>query len=169
MKLSFEVLGVPAPKGSTRAINRGGKPRVVQGGSDTGKAMMEAWATAVETVARGEVLKVRRLIPDGGLDVPVRVEIEFRLPKPVSLPAWRTMAWTRPDIDKLVRCTLDALVAAKLLRDDGRVVDLVASKRFALLRPAGASVVVETLDAVERAQGEGLTAVARAKDRVASS
>lgn len=37
----------------------------------------------------------------------------------------------KPDLDKLVRSTLDGLVAGGALEDDARIVGLVASKRYA--------------------------------------
>lgn len=62
---------------------------------------------------------------------PVCVEIYFTLVKPKSAPK-RTQTWPdkKPDIDKLCRSTLDALVTAGTIEDDARVVSLTAHKVF---------------------------------------
>lgn len=75
-------------------------------------------------------------------DRPVRVSLMFRLPRPKghygtgrnadrlkdSAPKWHAK---KPDIDKLARAVLDAIVAAGALRDDGQVSHLSAAKCYA--------------------------------------
>jgi crossover junction endodeoxyribonuclease RusA len=77
--------------------------------------------------------------------VPVIVTLRFALPRPQSLTKRRERAhMTRPDLDKLVRACLDALTGV-LFVDDGQVVALEASKRYAKDGEApGVHVTLET-------------------------
>ena len=65
---------------------------------------------------------------------PVRVQLEFVLPRPTSLPKSKPTpaAVKRPDTDKLVRAVLDALTGV-VWGDDSQVVALHATKRVAEL------------------------------------
>jgi crossover junction endodeoxyribonuclease RusA len=108
------VYGAPAPQGSKRHVGRG----ILVESSKACKPWREAvhWA-AVESKAR-----VRG---------PVEVVMTFTLAKPQSAPK-RRRTWPdrRPDLDKLQRATLDALVSAGTIEDDGRVVAIRAAKVF---------------------------------------
>ena len=123
------VYGTPAPQGSKKgfATKRGGK--------FTGKvAMVESsakvkpWREAVKWTAI-QSLAMRSNPPP--LDCPIHVRMIFTLPKPASAPKTRT-TWPckKPDIDKLARSTLDAIVSAGLIADDARVVDMACGKRY---------------------------------------
>lgn len=126
--VAFEVLGVPAPQGSKTGFINGGKVRMVEAGSATGRAKVRSWRAAVAEVAR-----VHAAILDGPMDGPLHLAIEFRLPMPASRPkrmreagmAWHT---TKPDLSKLIRATEDALTDAGLIRDDARICALRVSK-----------------------------------------
>jgi Holliday junction resolvase RusA-like endonuclease len=48
----------------------------------------------------------------------------------------------KPDLDKLIRSTMDALTEAGVVRDDAQVVELAARKRYAV-GPVGAFVEVQ--------------------------
>lgn len=62
---------------------------------------------------------------------PVGVDIVFTLPKPKSAPKKRaTLPDRKPDIDKLLRSTLDALVQVGVIEDDARVVSVHCTKSF---------------------------------------
>lgn len=113
----FEILGVPAPQGSKTRMPNGA---VVEGGSKTGRAKTKAWRRAVAEVARD-------LAGPEPLDEPLGIDLEFRMPMPKSRPArareagrWPHMV--KPDIDKLLRATLDGLTDGGLIRDDSRIV-----------------------------------------------
>ena len=129
MILTFDVHGVPAPKGSLKHVGNG---RLVEQLKASGP-----WMTRVRAVAL-EAAYARGWTHDGG---GVRVEVEFVLPRPKTVR--RTLPITRrADLDKLCRAVLDALTdvpahpargkAGKpgLLTDDSTVVDLVATKRY---------------------------------------
>lgn len=118
---SFFVEGVAVPQGSKSARVYGGRAVLTDGFGDKPR-VLKAWRRAVFEAA-----------PKLGLDVPVVVELCFVLPRPKSRPRDVFVA-VKPDLDKLVRAVLDGLTSTKtevgLLRDDSRVVRLVAEKRY---------------------------------------
>lgn len=119
--VTIHVTGIPAPKGSNRAIMRGGFAQLVPGGSDTGKKRMKSWERAVREAA----LDACSTTLEGK---PVDVDIEFRLPKPKTVR--RDLPMVKPDIDKIARCTLDALIGVAF-DDDARIVTLTLCKNYA--------------------------------------
>jgi crossover junction endodeoxyribonuclease RusA len=111
------VRGNPAPQGSKRHIGHGVMIESSQ--------KVKPWREAVKWAAI-EVLRDTQ--PFKG---PVCLDITFTLRKPKSAPKrQRTYPDKQPDIDKLCRSTLDALVASEIIEDDSRVVRLVATKVF---------------------------------------
>ena len=62
-------------------------------------------------------------------DVPVILEAEFYLPRPKNRKA-DMYCQAKPDIDNLLKSTMDALSQAGVWRDDAQVVAVVASKRY---------------------------------------
>lgn len=136
---SFRVLGVPAPQGSKTAVVRGGKPRLLEGGSTKGREAHQAWRTAVGWEARAAAQR------DGALpeDAPLTVVLAFFMPKPQSRPKKAVWADRKPDLDKLIRATVDGLADGGLLAHDSRIVSVTASKRYAEIgEPTGALVDV---------------------------
>lgn len=144
------IEGAPAPQGSKRAIvNRHtGKPALIE----SSKARVQEWRKAVVHHVQGLV--------DKPVALPVTVTIHFILPRPKA--HWRTGRFadllrdkaprhhTRPpDVDKLVRSTLDGFVQAGLLEDDAYVVGLRVTKGWAPRRDyrTGALVTVEEVRA----------------------
>lgn len=118
--VAFRVIGDPATKGSTRAFIRG-RHAVVTNDCTREKP----WAQAVWWFA----LEVAPASPWTG---PVRVEVEFILPRPGRLGKRRfaVVHAHRPDLDKLTRSVLDALTGL-LWQDDGQVAALDVRKRYA--------------------------------------
>jgi crossover junction endodeoxyribonuclease RusA len=118
--LTFEVLGQPKPQGSHRAIQpkHGGPPIVI----DSAGAPLKDWRRAITDAAR----EAR----DGAdtFDEPVAVSLAFRMKRPQH-PTWAYPA-TTPDVDKLARACLDALTAARVIRDDARVIQLHVTKTY---------------------------------------
>lgn len=73
------------------------------------------------------------------LDGPVFVAVWFRLPRPASVNVRRRpYPCVKPDIDKLLRNTLDGLKQAGVYRDDAQVIQVQVAKRYATDDPAGA-------------------------------
>ena len=138
--LSFDVLGAPAPQGSKRHV---GNNRMVESSKKVGP-----WRDAVAWTARQNM-------PTGpAFTGPTRVDLHFRLPMPHSRPAAdrkRGWCWStrRPDIDKLTRSTLDALVTAGVLSDDAIVCELHVDKVEVLDAWTGCSVSVAAVREVD--------------------
>lgn len=142
--ITLDVLGIPAPKGSGRAMLIAGRARFIASSSGANAKRQTSWARAVAQVAIGLTL----------IDGPVRVSIAFRVPRPAghrtkrgelrtSAPLYPAVA---PDLDKLTRCTLDALTGLAFT-DDARVVALTVTKQYATPGREGASITVEPADA----------------------
>jgi len=112
--ITITVYGTPGPQGSKRHVGNG---RMVES-----RAKVKPWREAVIWAARGV---------GGKIPGPVGVDITFTLPKPKSAPKTkRTWPDRKPDIDKLVRSTFDALTSAGAIEDDARVVNVSAYKVF---------------------------------------
>ena len=139
MTIEFAVVGEPVPQGSKKAFvnKKTGRGQVV----DDNKKTLRDWRNDIRVKATDWCED--RGLPEP-LDCPVKVSIEFYLTKPKSAPRWKLWAHTKPDLDKLVRAALDA-VTAVLIRDDARVVELVASKEYAIGRPPGMHMVIEAV------------------------
>ena len=142
--LQVRVFGEPAPQGSKRHVGRG----IMIESSKKVKPWREAVKHAIIT-AQPDVY-----IPLNG---PVSVMISFYLRRPQGhsgtgrnagrlRPSAPEYPAVRPDIDKLVRSTLDALGDVNVFTDDSRVVNLVAFKNYATSsQPPGADIVVRGL------------------------
>jgi Holliday junction resolvase RusA-like endonuclease len=118
--VAFRVYGPAQPKGSARAfISRGPTPRAIVT-SDNPRA--KSWALLVASSAQAAA-------EAGPLSGALSLAITFWLPRPRSVR--RESPTTRPDVDKLARCVLDALTGI-LYADDSQVVELYACKRYAL-------------------------------------
>lgn len=121
--LSFEVLGVPVPKGSGKAIKHRvtGKPIYLPANPKTGD-----WQ---QTIAKEAHLHMGSESP---FDGPVEVQVTFFMPRPKSAKKNVTEPTTsRNDVDKLLRTLLDGLCAGGVFEDDGQVIHVVARKAFA--------------------------------------
>ena len=116
MTISFTVYGTPIPKGSTRAFLCGGKINTVNANAKT-----KAWQHAVSITARGHA-------PAELLTGAVTVEIGFYLPRPKTVK--RKLPTVPPDLDKLIRCILDALTGI-IFKDDAQVTGIMAIKGYA--------------------------------------
>jgi len=123
--ISFEVPGAPATQGSHRV-------RRIARGKRRGQAVVVADNPALYSF-RAAVAALAQAARRGAgiaepLAGPARLTVCFRLARPKRSP--RALPCVRPDLDKLVRAVLDAL-SGVLYRDDGQVVELIASKSYA--------------------------------------
>ncbi len=132
--------GIPAPKGSARAVMSHGKPRLLASGSTANKHALKSWAASVGWTAKAAMVHP--------LDGPVRVLCEFVFARPAShTRGGRAVASkiTKPDGDKLIRATLDALTGLAYV-DDAQVSDGRWVKRYAAPGEAcGAWITVEAI------------------------
>lgn len=134
--------GVPAPKGSTRAFLRKGKPVITADNERT-----KPWQNVITTLCFG-----RRAYAGS----PVAVSLTFLVPRPKGhysngklKPSAPTFPTTKPDIDKLTRAVLDALTDAQWWEDDSRVVNVIALKLYADDHPPGVWVNATVLQRIE--------------------
>lgn len=114
--INFFVPGIPAPQGSKtgRVVNG----RVVMWESSS---KVKPWRNQVTKVAQ-LIMSEHELITE-----PVEVCLSFRLPKPKSVK--REFPSVKPDLDKLVRSTLDGL-SKVCYQDDALVLGLSATKVY---------------------------------------
>lgn len=127
--ISFRVVGIPAPQGSKRHVGNG---RMVESSKKVGPWRESVKAAALVAIDQYDALPLMG---------PLKVAIEFALCRPKvhyrsgknahlvkeNAPYFQS---SKPDLDKLVRSTLDALTEASVWIDDAQVVELVASKHF---------------------------------------
>lgn len=130
--LRFEVSGVPAPQGS----KRGGVS------AKTGKTFVYEQNSKTQSNWRQDVLRAAKEARAAAyldtIEDAVQLVVEFRLPRPASVPIRRRpYPAVKPDIDKLLRNTLDALTQAQVYRDDAQVIQLRVAKRYATDDPDG--------------------------------
>lgn len=128
--LVVEVFGLPAAQGSKRHVGGG---RMIESSRAVGP-----WREAVKYAARTALTEDAAFFP---ITAAVRVEVEFWFPRPkhhyrtgqhstelrVNAPAVHA---TRPDIDKLLRSTLDGLTEAGVWRDDCLVAVIGSTKSY---------------------------------------
>jgi len=140
--ITLRVDGEPAPQGS-KSVGR-------HGGVYEKSKKVRPWRDAI----RAAVLAGYGEPPFGSASAPVSVLIHFYLPR----PAWHfgtgrnagrlkdgapRYPARRPDVDKLIRSTLDGLKEAGVYGDDGQVVSLQAFKVYAPAgEKAGATITV---------------------------
>lgn len=136
--ISAWVAGAPAPQGSKRALRAGSRITMIES-SKRVKPWRKAVREAFEAVR--DELGVE-LFPVG----PVVVKIVFVMHRPQATARRKpTPAHTkRPDLDKLIRSTFDAIGEARVWADDSQVVTVHAHKRISELgEPTGAMIHVE--------------------------
>lgn len=139
--ITFTVIGVSRPKGSTKAFVPKGWTRAIITGDNP---KTKDWQNLVAEAAS-------RSLPDAGtlFHGPVRLDVEFYLPRPKSLPRRVVDHLKKPDLDKLLRSTKDALTGV-VWRDDAQVVDVHARKHYAAIGESPRAIVtIEPLDPAE--------------------
>lgn len=113
---AFFVQGKPAPQGSKIAKCINGKAVMWESSND-----VKPWRNAITI----EALKQEALDADTAIDI----VLEFLLPQPKTVN--RALPTVKPDLDKLVRSTLDGLTTSGIFGDDARVVKITATKSYA--------------------------------------
>ena len=130
----IDVLGLPKPQGSKRVFNG----RVVEAAGQG----LKVWRKQIEESCLALVSEEHSLLLDA-----VRVEVDFYLPRPVSVPRKkRPEPLVPPDLDKLLRGLLDGIGQSQIIwQDDSQVCEIVARKLYADTREPGAVVVIKPL------------------------
>lgn len=152
-RIEFDVLGVPAPKGSGRAMLLGGQARYIASGSTANQRALKSWDTAVREAA---ALAVGERVAPPFMGAPLRVTMIWRMRRPTGhfhargrrrgelkagAPAWPIV---KPDGSKLLRSTEDTLTGI-VWDDDSRIVEWFLRKCYARPGAEGAHIVVEGL------------------------
>lgn len=126
--IEFTVFGRPAQMGSKKAFYVPKLKRAVI--TDDNSAKRKQWAGAFADKAA--------LAMDGAplVDAPLKVAISFHFARPKShygakglKPSAPVEHAQSPDLDKLVRCALDAMTGT-IYRDDKQVMNLSASRHW---------------------------------------
>ena len=144
---AIDVLGCPAPKGSNRAMMRGGRAVFVPGGSRVNQRKLQSWDANVRQALACELGERSAPVFVG---LALEVAIVFRLTRPSGhwgkhglRPSAPLVPATKPDVDKLARSTLDSLIGS-VFDDDSRIVRLVVDKQYASPGNEGATIRVQT-------------------------
>jgi Holliday junction resolvase RusA-like endonuclease len=128
--ISFTVYRKAEPQGSKRAFvvpgKNGKKARAVV--VDNNKVVMRSYRTDVRNEATIAMQAAGMSQPMAGKQVPVEVTMTFTFLRPPSAKK-RLYPSVAPDIDKLVRSSVDAIIGV-LFQDDSQVVKLTASKHY---------------------------------------
>lgn len=132
--IAFVVNGIPATKGSARAVNdrRTGKARLIPSGSDVNKRAQASWSDAVGWAAR-QAMAGRP--PIAG---PVEVRCVFWLPRAKT----SKLETPRGDLDKLLRATWDAMTGIVFV-DDVLVADAGKSCKWFASGAIGAGAMID--------------------------
>ena len=140
--LHLTVYGTPAPQGSKRHVGRGVMVESSKAVKPWREAVKQAALAAHETQCGGTGVHYDR-------PTAVSIAITFNLTRPAGhygkrgvLPSAPHHPGKRPDLDKLIRSTLDALGDAGCWADDSQVVVLIARKTWAEV--AGAHITITT-------------------------
>ena len=141
----FTVYGTPRPQGSGALMRSRTTGQTFKKQSQT----MVGWRNVVvdAVVAQRDAAMI-------DVGVPVAVEAEFRFARPKNHSQKRRHTDGRlksdgPDIDKLCRLILDALVVARVVDDDRQVCELIARKRYVQGDgdPEGVTIFVDVIPA----------------------
>lgn len=144
MKLSFTCYAKPEPQGSARGFVMKGKwgrqDRVV---ITSANKKLKPYRQELTSTALAMLSAEDREKPLAGKHVPVRMDFVFYFEKPPSVPKKRVDVVVKPDLDKIVRSTIDALTGVLYL-DDAQVVEFTARKSYGL--PPRAEISITILD-----------------------
>jgi len=127
--MEIRIYGDPAPQGSKRVFNG----RVVEAAGQK----LKIWRKAIAAACQNLVTEEHSLLLG-----PVRVEVEFYLPRPASVTQKkRPLPIGPPDLDKLLRGLLDGIGQSEVIwGDDSQIVEISARKFYADDRETGAVI-----------------------------
>jgi len=137
--ISFDVDGIPTPKGSTTRMPNGA---TLPAGTTESRKRMAQW--------REDVRHEAKTAMDGNPPIigPIRLFAEFRLIPPRTGIRKSEIGWKchtkKPDVDKLFRALADAMTGIVWV-DDSQVCVSAINKSYAWDMRAGASVTVDLI------------------------
>jgi Holliday junction resolvase RusA-like endonuclease len=133
--IEFFVEGIPAPQGSKTAKCVNGKAIMWEASKG-----VKVWRDTVTAQAQIEMIAYELQT----IDQPVYLNLHFKLPRPKT--ATRPVPSVKPDLDKLIRSTCDALTKSGIYTDDALVVGITALKSYADLSETGCYIEIEVVD-----------------------
>lgn len=104
----------------------GAKPRAIL---TSNNPKMKPYRQELTHSAMAEIRERGMVSPLAGKHVPVELILDFYFAKPESCPKKRTRIVVKPDMDKVIRATADALTGI-LYADDAQIVELSARKHY---------------------------------------
>lgn len=137
--ISFDVSGIPTPKGSTTRMPNGA---TLPAGTTESRKRMAQWREDVRHEAK------QAMGDHPPLMGPIRLYCDFRLVPPKTGIRKSDIGWKchtkKPDVDKLFRALADAMTGIVWV-DDSQICVSLINKSYAWDNRAGASVEVETI------------------------
>lgn len=131
--MRITVVGIPAPQGSKKGFVVKGKVVMAESSKKVAPWRQDVKAAALKAIEGSDTYP---------LTGPVHVTISFLMPRPgyhfrtgarasELKPNAPTHVDKKPDVDKLLRSTFDALGEAGVWRDDAQVASLTVAKAYA--------------------------------------
>jgi crossover junction endodeoxyribonuclease RusA len=129
--MTLIIHGKPAPQPRVRAYRRGEHAGVYT------PSTADAW--------KGQIMLAASLYRGQFTTGALRLEVEFYLPRPQAHKHDEYVA-VKPDLDNLLKSTMDALSDAGIWHDDAQVAAIVSTKRYESANQAvGAMIRVEMI------------------------
>lgn len=148
MQLSFNVYGIPAAQGSKRHVGNGvmveSSKKVKPWRQDVKAAALEAHQNHPDVPIFSDAVIVHATFHFS------RPKSHYRTGKNADVlrdSAPQCFVAKKPDIEKVLRSTFDAITEAGVWRDDSLVVKVVSAKFYADDRPPGAEVRILSVPA----------------------
>lgn len=120
--ITITAFCTPQPQGSSRAFIRGGRAVITSANKKLKPFRTEVTSCALEAMGN-------QTMPRFAKHEPVKLVITFMFHKPESTPKKRLFPVVKPDLDKLVRATLDSLTGV-IFHDDAQVVQVMTEKIY---------------------------------------
>jgi crossover junction endodeoxyribonuclease RusA len=134
--LTFTVVGVPQPQGSSRAfVPKGWNRAIITSANSKLKPWRQEIAgTALAAMAESKIGLLEK--------VPISIDASFFFDKPKSAKKSLWYKITKPDLDKLLRGLLDGMTGI-VFGDDSQVIECRVSKHFG--QPSRVTVYVSSI------------------------
>lgn len=142
-EIKFTVYGTPAPQGSMKAFVIRGQARITSDNKKLKPYRQEVAGAALIARAEAGFNDVF-----AGKHVPVTATYRFFFERPPAIPRKRICHVVKPDLDKLVRSTTDALTGI-IFADDAQICGMPGTAKF-YGSPARVEIIIR-IETVEQA------------------